>query len=86
MFLEYYPGGDCDVLIPSVTMRRVWEGERICEIDLWAMFACLAAAMGVMARRTEDEDAEATLHGLGAGDLVHYEFVICFVGVLIGGC
>lgn len=73
MFMEYCPAGDLEVFIPDPQMGKIWEGERMFEVDLWGMFACLAAAVGVMARGTEDDEADPIFHGTGDEELVHNE-------------
>ena len=49
------------------------DAKPIAEVDLWAMFYCLACAVSVIARGTEDVNSEPVLHGILTADLLHYE-------------
>lgn len=74
MFLEYCPGGDLSKFIQP-------NEPPILEIDLWAMFHCLALAMSVLARGTEDPNSPPVGHGLRDFELVHYEYAPYVSGI-----
>ncbi|KUJ20931.1 uncharacterized protein LY89DRAFT_715236 [Mollisia scopiformis] len=62
LFLEYCPDGDLGRLLnPKPTGRKneIVKPPRtpILEVDLWAMFYCLALGLAVMGRGTEDDTA-----------------------------
>jgi serine/threonine protein kinase len=68
MFLEYCPAGD----LTSIT-RNDGRGPGILEVDLWALFYCLASAGAVLDRGTEDMDSEPVLFGTAEDTIVHFE-------------
>ncbi|KUJ12865.1 kinase-like protein [Mollisia scopiformis] len=76
IYLEYCPGGDLTVfldplqsLIPSSKLKK----DLLLEVDLWAMFFCLASAVAFIARGTEDFNAAPVLQGLFSTELVHLD-------------
>lgn len=58
IFLEYCPGGDLQQLMPD---ERNSEGTRLAEVDLWAIFHCLAKGTYALERRTERPGVAATV-------------------------
>lgn len=65
MFLEYCPNGDL--------LRFMGPGAKMMEVDLWAMFVCLALGGAAVDRGTEDMDSQPVLFGTLEETLVHYE-------------
>jgi len=65
MFIEFCPTGDAT--------RLMGRGEKILEVDLWAMFFCLACAGAAIDRGTEDMASEPVLFGTAENTIVHYE-------------
>lgn len=65
MFLEFCPTGD--------VTRFMGRGAKVLEVDLWAMFFCLACAGSAIDRGTEDMESGPILHGVSENTIVHYE-------------
>lgn len=53
IFLEYCPGGDLGKFVGEPDNPKPLE-KRLLEVDIWAMFYCLALGLTVMDRGTED--------------------------------
>jgi hypothetical protein len=68
MYLEYCPAGDL-----SAFLKLDPDPSPILEVDLWGMFYCLASAISVIARETEDVDSDLMLGLNDDYNLVHYE-------------
>jgi hypothetical protein len=65
MFLEFCATGDLT--------RLMGRGSKILEVDLWAMFFCLACAGAAIDRGTEDMTSEPISYGTSDNTIVHYE-------------
>ena len=64
MFLEYYPNGNGDL---TRLMRR---GEKMLEVDLWAIVLYLALKGAVVDRGTKGSDSKPVLFGTLENTLV----------------
>lgn len=58
LFVEYCDGGDLAQLLPT-SEEDMKSKKPLAEIDVWAIFLCIAQGLAAMARRTEDPAAPA---------------------------
>jgi hypothetical protein len=70
IFLEYCPGGDLGQFVgPPDEPTKI----RLLEVDIWAIFHCIALGLTVMDRGTEDIKAPAWRGNIKDTELVHYD-------------
>ena len=70
IFLEYCPGKDCDQFLAKFDEPAK---KPLPELDLWALFHCMALGIIVMARGTENPDALAWDGVPRDTELVHFD-------------
>jgi len=70
IFLEYCPGGDVGRFLSGYGESPL---EPLEEVDVWALFYCMALGVVVMARGTEDLKAEEWDGVEKFGELVHFD-------------
>ncbi|KUJ17529.1 kinase-like protein [Mollisia scopiformis] len=73
LFLEYCPGGDLSCLLESGHDKIEAPRKALLEIDIWAMFYCLALGVAAIARGTEDENAPAWNSNT---EITHYDIKV----------
>jgi serine/threonine protein kinase len=71
IFLEYCPGGDLTQFLREYHDSDL--KDPLHEVDIWAIFYCLALGVLVMHRGTEDLNALAWNGGVVINELVHFD-------------
>lgn len=70
LFLEHCPGADLTFLLEKQERKEKLPNNPLLEADIWAIFNCLALAVAVMDRGTEDPNAPAWSK---TTEIAHYE-------------